>query len=90
MNTIFLGFPEFSSVIGVQDFSNNIYGLNAKGQVMMVKPNRQYYTLLEKGKLETVMQNSGFITAKKFSRDEVYSAKVTDVFRFEGVPYSGE
>ena len=88
---LFIGLNEhLVHVIGVNQYSNDIFGKDINGKLMMTNGHRLYEVVTPIETLQTIKAKSGFVEAKTFERKDLLNAKVTNVFIIDGVKYSGE
>ena len=78
------------NVIGVDQYSNNIYGKDINGKLMMTNGQRSYEVVTPIDTLSAIKAKSGFIEAKTYTRKDLLNAKVANEFTIDGIKYSGK
>ena len=76
-------------VIGVNQYSNDIFGEDIRGKLMRTNGRRLFEVVTPIESLSDIKSKTGFIEAKTYKRNDLLNARVTDVFTIDGVKYSG-
>ena len=75
-------------VLGVNQYSNSIYGKDINGKLMMINGDRMKEAVTPKGSEADIKGRGGFAGAKQYKRSDLLNNAETNVFSIDDVKYS--
>ena len=78
----------FVHVLGVNQYSNSIYGKDINGKLMMINGDQMKEAVTPKGSETDIRGRGGFAAGKQYKRSDLLTNAEADVFSIGDVKYS--
>ena len=78
------------SILGGNQYSNILYGTDARGRFLLLNTKDEYYTLLSSKMFGDIKAKDGFVQAKSYNRTQLLGGTLNQEFRIHNENYSSK
>ena len=78
------------SLLGGHQYSNTLYGRDARGQLVKFNTRDTSYTLMSDSMFDSVKSKAGFVAAKSYNRSMVLNTNLTGEFVVQGKTFGSK